>query len=116
VARKEILLGVLAYTLIRAVIARAAGRLNLKPREISFTRALINIEVAATRIMRATTEEEYDHEYELFLRAMRQSKHPNRSRPRHEPRALVGVQRKKFPPLKGTRAEARQRIIKELGL
>ena len=37
---KEVLFGIAAYNLVRAVVAIAAKKLNIEPRKISFSRAV----------------------------------------------------------------------------
>jgi hypothetical protein len=112
--KKEILLGIAAYSLIRGLIARGTKELGLTPRDVSFTRALLAIEIATDHMVRATTRSERQREYDLFLRNLRTAKHPKRTKPRVEPRAIAGTIRKKFPALKGTREEARAKILEKL--
>ena len=110
VAKKEVLFGLIAYNLVRALIVKGAEAVNLKPRDISFTRAVQEIKIAATRLSRATTPDEARHSIEAFYRAMSQIKHPTRKRVRIEPRVLVNTRRPMFPGIKGTRDDERQRL------
>lgn len=109
--KKEIILGVVAYTLIRTVIARGAKMLNLEPRQISFSRARDFILTIAIRLAKATSVKEIQILLSGFLPGLRQLKHPNRKKHRTEPRVIATGTRREFPRLKGTRNEARQKLI-----
>lgn len=112
--RKEILLGVLGYSLIRSIIASGASSLKLDPRKLSFTQALGFIITSNICLMAAKNVKEVQIILDGFLRGLRQCILPQRKTQRIEPRALVGVRRQKFPLLKGTRSDARQKIISTL--
>jgi hypothetical protein len=113
VVRKEILFGVLAYTLIRTVIARGAKMLKLEPREISFSRARQFLTTVAIVLSKATNAKDVQLAANMFLPGLRQLKLQKRSQHRTEPRVIATRKRKKFPPLKGTREQARQKLIKQ---
>ena len=86
---KELLLGVVAYNLLRAVIAASAKKLGVEPRRISFTRAAAFIKIFGEKLLRAESKQEHDLVIERFLTALRQSKLPIRRRQRIEPRKVV---------------------------
>lgn len=99
---QELLLGVLAYNLIRAIIAQAAYELEIPARQISFTRAARYAQVYGNRVRDAKNAEERKKFRDLFLLALRQTKLPNRKKRRVEPRKLArGPQ--PYPPMKESR-------------
>lgn len=109
-AAKELLLGVCAYNLVIAVRILAAKTLNLAPRALSFKTILTAIRAYAPKILKAHPQTK-DSLINGFWRAMATAKHPKRSRPRTEPRALVRHRRPKFPTLTTSRATARRKLI-----
>jgi hypothetical protein len=108
IIKKEIILGVLAYTLIRTIIARGAKKLSLDPREISFSGARQFVITIAIRLAKATTPEDINITLRSFLPGLLQLKHPKRTKFRSEPRVIAMRYKKSFPRLHGTRDEARQ--------
>jgi hypothetical protein len=85
---KELLAGIAAYNLVRAVIALAAHRHNLAPRQLSFTFALTVVNAAWPRILAAPDEHTHRREVLKMLDATAQGKHPRRSQLRSFPRAV----------------------------
>jgi putative transposase len=86
---KELLVSVVAYGLVRALMAEAAQSAGLHPRELSFTRAhgLLN---AMTTQLCAPKEQQRQHAYDRLLRYIAKAKLPKRSKSRVYPRAIWG--------------------------
>jgi hypothetical protein len=93
---KELITAVAAYNLVRAVIALAALRHNLEPRQLSFCFVLDLVTSSWHRLQSAPDAEAYQREVLTLLDAAAQGKHPNRSRSRSSPRA-VWHRRHTFP-------------------
>ena len=99
---QELLLGVLAYNLIRVIIAQAARELKLQSRQISFTRAARNIQIFGNKMRDAKGSAELKALREHFLRILRQTRIPDRGGQRIEPRKLTR-EKQPYPPLKESR-------------
>src|SRR5258707_11825341 len=82
---KELLLGIAAYNLVRAVMCLAARRANLTPRQLSFSFVQTVVEAALPSLTSAPNEAEYQRRMEKMLRYAAQGKLPNRSRARSYP-------------------------------
>ena len=100
-AEKELLLAMAAYNLIRAVMCLAARRVNLTPRQLSFSFVQTVVEAALPGLDHAASEAEYQRRLDRMLRYAAQGKHPNRPRRRSYPREVWG-QRAHFPARKRT--------------
>ena len=85
---KELLTAVAAYNLVRAVIALAAHRHNLSPRQLSFTFVLNIVNASWSRLQTITNAEHYRTEVVRMLDAAAQGTHPRRHKPRSFPRAV----------------------------
>jgi putative transposase len=96
---KELLTAVAAYNLVRAVIALAARRHNLSPRQLSFTFVLNVVNASWHRLQTAPTAKAYQREVMNLLDAAAQGTHPKRLQPRSSPRA-VWHRRHSFPARK----------------
>jgi putative transposase len=96
---KELLTAVTAYNLVRAVIALAARRHNLSPRQLSFTFVLNVVNAAWNRLQSASDADAYQREVFSLLDAAAQGIHPKRRKPRSYPRA-VWHRRHSFPTRK----------------
>lgn len=84
--RKEVWMHLLAYNLIRTVIAEAAERADLRPREVSFKGALQTL-TAYRSLVEQATPSELPALYESLLDAI--ASHVVGNRPhRYEPRAI----------------------------
>lgn len=84
---KELLIAVVAYGLVRALMALAARREGISPRRLSFTRAygLLNAMIYKLCVVDAQQRQQaYDH----ILAYIGQSKLPKRSQPRLYPREV----------------------------
>lgn len=96
---KELLVAVVAYGLVRAFMALAAGRGGLAPRQLSFTRAYGLVNALIGRLCTADAEER-QKAYERLLNYVGKAKLPKRSKRRSYPRAVWG--RGKTYPKRGT--------------
>ena len=85
---KELLAAIAAYNLVRTVIALAAHRHNLAPRQLSFTFALTVVNAAWPRILAAPDQRTHRREVLKMLDATAQGEHPQRTKPRSFPRAV----------------------------
>lgn len=105
--RKEIYVHLLAYNLIRTVMAQTAHRYGVSPRTLSFKGALQQLDAFKDTILR-TDEESLPSLYEHILKAI--SRHRVGNRPgRREPRAIKR-RRKPYPLLTKSREEARNEL------
>ena len=96
---KELLLGIAAYNLVRAVMCFAARRANIRPRQLSFSFVQTVVEAALPGLDQATSDAEYQERLERMFRFAAYGKLPNRSRARSYPRAVWG-RGGSFPPQK----------------
>lgn len=110
---KELLLGVMAYNLLRAIIATSAAKLGIEPRQISFSRAAALVVIFGSKMLSPSSDEERRKLVEQFLVGLRQSKLPNRSRQRIEPRKVVR-KRNPFPLMKTSRSDERKVAMETL--
>ena len=85
---KELLAAVAAYNLVRAVMALAARRHNLAPRQLSFTFVLDLVNASWHRLTAAKNPADYQHEVLRLLDAAAEVKHPKRKKCRSFPRAV----------------------------
>jgi len=85
---KELLTAVAAYNLVRAVMALAARRHNLAPRQLSFTFVLNVVHASWHRLQAATDADTYRREVFRLLDAAAQGIHPKRTKPRSFPRTV----------------------------
>ena len=107
--RKEIWMHLLAYNLVRALMAEAARKEGIEPREVSFAGAVQTLN-AFGPVLRLAKEEDLPRLYEILLRAM--ARHRVGDRPdRYEPRA-VKRRVKPIALLHIPRAEAKKRLAK----
>ena len=96
---KELLTAVAAYNLVRAVMALAARRHNLAPRQLSFTFVLNLVNASWHKLQTAPTAKAYQREVMNLLDAAVQGTHPKRPKRRSSPRA-VWHRRHTFPARK----------------
>jgi len=87
---KELLLAIAAYNLVRAVMCLAAKRVNLSPRQLSFSFVQTVVNAALEGLDHASTDAEYQRRLDRMLRYAAQGKLPNRSRRRSYPRKIWG--------------------------
>ena len=104
---KEIWVHLLAYNLIRTVMAQAAHRYNLPPRTLSFKGTLQQLNAFKERFLR-TAKKHLSTMCEHLLKAIVSHRVGNRHR-RSEPHA-VKRRRKPYPLLTKPREEARNEL------
>jgi len=104
---KEIWVNLLAYNLIRTVMAQAAHRHNLPPRTLSFKDTLQQLNAFKKRFLR-TAKKRLSTMYGHLLKAIVSHRVGNRPG-RSEPRA-VKRRRKPYPLLTKPREEARNEL------
>jgi len=85
---KEILTAIGAYNLVRTVMALAARRHHLSPRQLSFTFTLNLVNSSWHRIQSAPDPATYQAEVFRLLDTAVQGKHPNRRKRRSYPRTV----------------------------
>lgn len=108
--RKEIWMHLLAYNLIRGLIAEAASQHELAPRQISFTGALQTLN-AFQFLLSSCHHEEPDEIHRRLLRAIashRVGERPGRVEPRAKKR-----RKKNYPLLTEPRSLARKRLLQK---
>jgi hypothetical protein len=91
----ELLMGIAAYNLIRAVMAEAARQAGIEPRRLSFSRCRTIFWAFSRAAATALSEAEFDRYWNLLMEGILQSKLPQRTRPT-APRA-VWKKRLRFP-------------------
>ena len=107
--RKEIWMHLLAYNLIRRLMAEAAEQAGIEPREVSFTGALQTVN-AFVPILELADPQDLPRLYQILLRAI--ARHRVGNRPgRYEPRA-VKRRAKPIAWLTVPREQARKRLAK----
>lgn len=106
---KEIWMHLLAYNLIRGLMARAAEQAGIEPREVSFAGAVQTINAFAPALQLAD-EQDLPRLFEILLRAI--ARHRVGNRPgRYEPRA-VKRRAKPIALLTVPRDQARKRLAR----
>lgn len=96
---KELLTAVSAYNLVRAVMALAARRQKIEPRQLSFTFVLNVVQASWHKLISAANVAEHDRELDRILARAAQGTLPRRAKPRSFPRA-VWHHRRDFPQRK----------------
>jgi len=108
--RKEIWMHLLAYNMIRTLMAQAAEKAGIEPREVSFAGAVQTVNAFAPTIELAD-ETDRERLMEILLRTI--ARHRVGDRPdRYEPRA-VKRRAKPIALLKTPRAQAKKRLAKQ---
>jgi hypothetical protein len=87
---KELLVGVMAYNLVRALMFQAAQRAKIDPRELSFTYACNIVLDGYPKILAARTAKQQQQELERILDLVARCRLPKRSKPRSYPREVWG--------------------------
>lgn len=105
--KKEVLLGVAAYNLVRIIVAKAALKLKLLPRQISFSSAVNLVRRFGYLLAQSSDKNENKKILERFMVALKQCKLPNRTKRRVEPRK-VAHERQGFARLRKSRKEERK--------
>jgi hypothetical protein len=112
---KEFYAGLMAYNLVRGLMAAAAAEAGCCPRQLSFTKVQGLLAMVLTELFMAWMSQPARHRRLRWLLAeAAAAKLPRRRQPRPiEPRAQFH-QPRVFPTIKGSRAEARQALKKSL--
>jgi hypothetical protein len=113
VVRKELCAGMIAYNLIRTFMTLAAQGAGLSPLTLSFTKCWRRIRDMLASLRPTATRQYFTEQIQQLLIRLAQCKLTERPRFRIEPRAMR-KRRDAYPFLKGSRAEARQRVIEKL--
>ena len=111
--RKELYAGLIAYNLIRAWMRQAAQRAGLTPLALSFTQCWRRVRDTLLYLRPADTRHDIRLDIQRLLSRLATCLLQKRPRFRIEPRA-VRNRRAPYPPLKGSRAVARQRTLEQL--
>lgn len=111
VLEKELLLGFAANNLVRAVLARAARKLKIPARKISFMSGLTLTKAYGNKLRDAKDPKQRRLITDRFLTGLYQTKLPNRTKQRMEPRKVTRLA-KQFPFMKKSRDEERADALK----
>lgn len=87
---KELLVGVMAYNLVRALMLLAAQRARIDPREMSFTYACNIVLDGYPKILAARSAKQQQRELETILHLVAQCRLPKRTKRRSYPREVWG--------------------------
>jgi hypothetical protein len=111
--RKEFYAGLMAYNLVRGLMAVAAAEAGCRPVDLSFTRVHGLLAMLLTELFMDWTSQPARHNRLLWLLAeAAAAKLPRRRQPRqNEPRAQF-YDPQVFPKMKGSRAEMRRKLKK----
>lgn len=112
---KEFYAGLMAYNLVRALMAVAAEQAGCRPLELSFTKVQGLLASALTELFLAWMPDSMrDARFLWLLAEVSAAKLPRRRKPRpNEPRAQY-YEPQVFPKIKGSRQEARNALKKSL--
>ena len=106
-AEKEWLCGLMAYNLVRVVMAAAAATKGLKPLHLSFSAAR---RLLVRWLLTGSSKTNLPARWRKLLKRVACARHPSRKKPRPpEPRAKRH-KRETFPPLKGSRSHVREEL------
>ncbi len=106
IVRKELVLGLTAYNLLRGLMGVAAIRAQHLPLELSLAQCWRRILDACRSVVPATSPVEMDQLVDRLLVRLGRCVLPKRKRERFEPRAIWG-RPQKYPRIKGSREAAR---------
>jgi hypothetical protein len=112
--RLELAAGLLTYNLICGLIVRAAQHANVRPQQLSFARCWRRIRDTLCGGIPAWVWQTTDPHTHLLERLARCRVQNQPWKVAHEPRN-VRYQGKTYPTLRGSRAAARQAVLKTLG-
>ena len=87
---KELLVGVMAYNLVRAIMFQAAQRANVDPRQLSFTYARNIVLDGYPKALAAPTAEQQERELERIIDLVARCRLPKRTKRRSYPREVWG--------------------------
>jgi hypothetical protein len=85
---KELLIALSAYNLVRAVMAVAARRYGIHPRQLSFSGVLNVVHYALPNLLAAATPEQQQAHLQRIIERANQCRLPVRRRPRSYPRTV----------------------------
>lgn len=94
---KEIIMGVAAYNLVRAMIAFASGQSGVAPRGYSFTKVCHIVEIFGPALANAASPTEAKRIFDQILKLVQQSKLPRRKRKRPSYPREVWKRRDAYP-------------------
>jgi hypothetical protein len=107
IVRKELVLGLLAYNLLRGLMATAAVQAKRSPLELSLAKCWRRTTDACRSLPPGSSLPTVEHVLARLLVRLGNCVLPKRKRERFEPRAVWGKPRV-FPTIKGSREETRQ--------
>jgi hypothetical protein len=107
IVRKELLLGLLAYNLLRGLMTQAALQAGELPCQLSLAQCWRRTLDACRGLSPDPSQVEVEHVLTVLLGRLGRCLLPKRKRERFEPRAVWG-QPQVYPRIKGSREEARQ--------
>ncbi|MBM4046546.1 MAG: IS4 family transposase [Planctomycetes bacterium] len=113
VVQGELRAGLLAYNLIRGVMAEAARRVNRSPLKLSFSRCWRRVRHTLLRWSRLRGQRRMAEELDDLLARLGECTLPKREVFRIEPR-VVRPRPNVYPVLRGSRDEARQKLLQQL--
>jgi hypothetical protein len=113
IVQKELILGLVAYNLIRALMAQAGRKYACSPLELSFKKCWRRIAHTLERLPAGCSDEEVEQHLARLLKRLATCRLPKRKKVRYEPRR---VRRKPQPYrlLVGSRDEARKKYLDSL--
>jgi hypothetical protein len=85
---KELLLAIVAYNLVRAVMALAARKAGLSPRELSFTSIYVLLQAHWHRLLSARSDQAWQREMDRIVDYAAAYKLPKRKKQRTYPREV----------------------------
>ena len=107
IVRKELLLGLLAYNLLRGLMAIAAIQAQRSPLELSLAQCWRRATDACRSLPQGASSDQVERVLSRLLVRLGNCVLPKRKRERFEPRAVWGKPRV-YPSIKGSRDQARQ--------
>jgi hypothetical protein len=113
IVRKELVLGLTAYNLLRGLMGVAAIQAHRLPLELSLAQCWRRMLDASRSLGPETSTADVERVMDRLLRRLGRCVLPKRKRERFEPRAIWG-RPQVYPKIKGSREEARQTWLKLL--
>ena len=115
IVRKELILGLVAYNLLRALMTTAALQSNLLPCQLSLAMCWRRTIEACRGLSTQTPDHEIERVLSRLLQRLGRCLLPKRNHERFEPRAVWG-RAQVFPRIKSSREETRESQLKLLRL
>lgn len=113
IVRKELLLGLVAYNLLRGLMGIAALRAHRSPLELSLAQCWRRVTDASLDLLPGASPEQVEGVLNRLFARLERCVLPKRKRLRLEPRAVWGRPRV-YPSIKGSREEARRDLANSL--